>query len=101
MSLAIALPLVSCAPSAPAEEKYVTFLSLSDLTGPAAGLTYTIGLDEGTDIAANYRIVGIPTHFFVDRDGVLREWRIGALSKKNMEKKVDEIMASASEGAGQ
>ncbi len=65
------------------------------------GLTYTIGLDEGTDIAANYRIVGIPTHFFVDRDGVLREWRIGALSKKNMEKKVDEIMASASEGAGQ
>lgn len=60
-------------------------------------LTYTIGLDRGTDIAAAYRIVGIPTHFFVDRDGILREWRIGSMSKKTMEKKVAEIMAPASE----
>lgn len=42
MSTAMALPLTSCAPKGPAKEKYITFLSLSDLTGPAAGLTYTI-----------------------------------------------------------
>lgn len=59
------------------------------------GLTYTVGLDQTTEIAAQYRIVGIPTHFFVDRDGVLREWRIGSMSKKTMEKKVNEIMAPA------
>ncbi|MEK7248151.1 MAG: TlpA disulfide reductase family protein [Chloroflexota bacterium] len=55
-------------------------------------LTYTIGLDRGTDIAAAYRIVGIPTHFFIDRDGILREWRIGSMNHKTMEKKVAVIM---------
>ena len=60
-------------------------------------LTYTVGLDQSTEIAARYRIVGIPTHFFVDRDGVLREWRIGSMSKKTMEKKVAEIMGPAAE----
>ncbi len=65
-----------------------------------AGLTYTIGLDRGTDIAAAYRIVGIPTQFFIDRDGVLREWRIGSISKETMETKVAEIMASSGVGAG-
>lgn len=42
MSLLMALPLLSgCAPEAapPPEEKYVTFLSLTDLTGPIAGFT--------------------------------------------------------------
>lgn len=65
-----------------------------------AGLTYTIGLDGGTDIAATYRIVGIPTHFFIDKDGILRDWRIGSLSKDTMATKVAEIMASSGAGAG-
>ena len=62
------------------------------------GLTFDIGLDRGTDIAAKYRIVGIPTHFFIDRDGILREWRIGSMSRKVMEKKVAEIMVPAETG---
>ena len=52
------------------------------------GLTFNIGLDSDTAVSAQYRIVGIPTHFFVDRDGVLREIRIGALNKKGMEDRV-------------
>ncbi len=63
------------------------------------GLNYTIGLDRGTDIAAAYRIVGIPTHFFIDKDGILREWRIGSMSKKVMEKNVAKIMGG--DGASQ
>jgi cytochrome c biogenesis protein CcmG/thiol:disulfide interchange protein DsbE len=65
-----------------------------------AGLTYTIGLDGGTDIAAAYRIVGIPTHFFIDKDGILRDWRIGSLSKETMATKAADIMASSGAGAG-
>lgn len=65
-----------------------------------AGLEYIVGLDQGTDVAATYRIVGIPTHFFVDEDGILREWRIGSLSKKTMEKNVAEIMSSGSQEGG-
>ncbi len=58
-------------------------------------LTYTVGLDQTTEIAARYRIVGIPTHYFVDKDGIIRDWRIGSMSKKTMEKKVDAIIAPA------
>jgi peroxiredoxin len=65
------------------------------------GLTYTIGLDQTTEIAARYRIVGIPTHFFVDRDGILREWRIGSMSKKTMEKNVAKITSSSTVAPGQ
>ncbi|MBM3148755.1 MAG: hypothetical protein FJZ88_01835, partial [Chloroflexi bacterium] len=42
ISVAVALPVVSCAPKAPSEGKFVTYLSLSDLTGPGAGLVFPI-----------------------------------------------------------
>lgn len=56
------------------------------------GLTFDIGLDSDTAVSAQYRIVGIPTHFFIDRDGVLREIRIGALNKKGMEQRVSRLL---------
>ena len=59
------------------------------------GLTFTAGVDETTQLAANYRIVGIPTHFFIDRDGVLRVWRIGSMSTKTMEKNIEMIISAA------
>jgi cytochrome c biogenesis protein CcmG, thiol:disulfide interchange protein DsbE len=64
------------------------------------GTTFRIGLDQDTSIAATYRVVGLPTHYFVDRGGVLREIRIGSLSKKSMEKKVQELMSSHEGGDG-
>jgi thiol-disulfide isomerase/thioredoxin len=60
-------------------------------------LTFTVGVDETTEVAANYRIVGIPTHFFIDREGVLRVWRIGSMSTKTMEKNIEKIMSTAVE----
>jgi branched-chain amino acid transport system substrate-binding protein len=42
MSIAIALPLMNCAPKAQTQEKFVTYLSLSDLTGPGAGMVVPI-----------------------------------------------------------
>jgi cytochrome c biogenesis protein CcmG/thiol:disulfide interchange protein DsbE len=64
------------------------------------GMTFTVGLDEGTDVAAAYRIAGIPSHYFVDRDGVLQELHVGSMSKSTMEEKVDEILSVADEGGG-
>lgn len=60
-------------------------------------LSFTIGLDQTTQIAANYRIVGIPTHYFIDRDGVLRVWRIGSMSKGTMEKNIEKIISTTAE----
>lgn len=65
------------------------------------GLTYTMAVDQSTEIAARYRIVGIPTHFFIDKDGILREWRIGSMSKNTMEKNVAEITSSSTVAPGQ
>ena len=64
------------------------------------GTTFTTGVDQTTSIAAQYRIVGIPTHFFIDREGVIREWRIGSMSKKTMENKVKEIMSPVAAETG-
>lgn len=58
-------------------------------------LTFPVGLDWTTGVAATYRIVGIPSHYFVDADGVLRYWRIGALSREQMEEKVESILPAA------
>lgn len=50
------------------------------------GLTYPKIADTTDSIATNYRILGIPAHFFIDRDGVLRELRVGTLDPASMQK---------------
>jgi peroxiredoxin len=59
-----------------------------------ADLHYPVGVDSDTQIAANYRVLGIPTHIFVDRDGIIKDMRIGGLSKKTMEKRVAAVIAT-------
>ncbi len=58
------------------------------------GLGFSIALDQATEVAAMYRIVGIPTHYFIDADGVVRDWRIGSMSRKTMERKVGSILTT-------
>lgn len=55
------------------------------------GLTYPKVADPGTDIASAYRILGIPSHFFVDASGTLREMRVGTLDTSAMEAAVARI----------
>jgi peroxiredoxin len=59
-----------------------------------ADLHYPVGVDSDTQIAADYRVLGIPTHIFVDREGIVREIRVGAMSKKTMEKKLAQIIGT-------
>ena len=49
------------------------------------GLTYRKVADPGTKIASEYRILGIPSHFFIDKDGTLRQIKIGTLDPAAME----------------
>ncbi len=70
MVVSVILTLAGCAPTAPKREKYVTFLSLTDLTGPAAG--FTVPLEEGfryyfSDLNAAGGVGGIKiNHISVD-----------------------------------
>jgi len=57
-----------------------------------AGLTFPIAVDPNADIAAAYRSMGIPTHFFIGSDGKIREVRIGALSRDDMARAVAAIV---------
>jgi peroxiredoxin len=56
------------------------------------GLTYTKIPDQDERIAAGYRILGIPSHFFIDRAGVLRQLRIGTFDRAAIETAVQAII---------
>ena len=57
-----------------------------------AGLSFPITVDQQEAIAAAYRTMGVPTHFFIGPDGKVREVRIGALSKDDMARSIAAIM---------
>jgi thiol-disulfide isomerase/thioredoxin len=52
------------------------------------GLGYQKVADPDTTIASQYRILGIPSHFFIDSSGVLRQQKIGSLDQAAMEQAV-------------
>jgi cytochrome c biogenesis protein CcmG, thiol:disulfide interchange protein DsbE len=56
------------------------------------GFTFTMVPDPDTRIADAYHILGIPTHYFIGRDGVIREVRLGGLKPAEMERLVGEIV---------
>jgi cytochrome c biogenesis protein CcmG/thiol:disulfide interchange protein DsbE len=55
------------------------------------GLTYLTVPDPSERLASEYRILGIPSHFFVDATGVLREMKIGSLDPASMQAAVARI----------
>lgn len=65
----------------------------SDIEGYAerAGLTYPKIDDSSSDIASRYRIVGIPSHFFIDRKGILRAIQITSLDPETMKENLSQI----------
>lgn len=56
--------------------------------GPYAerlGLSLTSVPDPQSRIAQDYRVVGVPTHFFVDAGGTIRSVRVGVLTREQMD----------------
>ena len=48
-------------------------------------LTYGTIADPTTSLAAEYRILGIPSHFFIDANGLVQNMRVGTLDPASME----------------
>ena len=46
------------------------------------GLSFTVLLDIDQDVALKYNIRAIPTTFFIDKDGIIQETKIGAFTGK-------------------
>jgi cytochrome c biogenesis protein CcmG/thiol:disulfide interchange protein DsbE len=56
------------------------------------GLTYEIGLDTTGAIFRAYRVFGLPTHYFIDRDGVVRGRYYGPLNRQQVEEQLKPIL---------
>lgn len=56
------------------------------------GLTFRMIADPRDRIAAGYHILGIPTHYFIGRDGTIREVRLGGLQADEMDRLVQGIL---------
>ena len=52
------------------------------------GLTFPAIADPTTDIASAYRVLGVPAHFFIDPDGVIRSISTGTLTPQQMDESI-------------
>lgn len=55
------------------------------------GLGYRVGLDTYAAIMRTYGVFGLPTHYFIDRQGVIRDRYFGPLKRDQMEQRVELI----------
>lgn len=57
-----------------------------------AGLSFTMAADPTDAVSSRYRILGIPTHYFIGRDGTISEVRIGGLPLTEMQRAAGAIV---------
>ncbi len=58
------------------------------------GLTYPIAADPNSVVADQYAISAIPGHYFIDRQGVIRDIRPGALQPATMDQIITKLVAA-------
>jgi cytochrome c biogenesis protein CcmG/thiol:disulfide interchange protein DsbE len=56
------------------------------------GLTYLKVPDPKTALSTEYRILGIPTHFFIGADGVLRQIKVGTMTGDEMSQMLTQLV---------
>lgn len=56
------------------------------------GLSHPIGLDVTGAVFRTYRIFGLPSHYFIDRDGVIRGRYFGPLTRDQIEQQLKVIL---------
>lgn len=54
-------------------------------------LTYTGALDPTGAIMRSYRVFGLPTHYFIDAEGIIRDRFYGPMSLDQMEERLSSI----------
>lgn len=56
-------------------------------------LTFPVLLDGEGDAGTAYNVLGLPTSFFVDRKGVIRATRVGAMSETYLDQELQKLFA--------
>lgn len=57
------------------------------------GLTYTVGFDATSAVFHTYKAFGLPTQFFLDRDGVIRTVVLGPVTRTQAEQILAPLLA--------
>jgi len=57
------------------------------------GLEFPIGFDATSAVFRTYQAYGLPTHLFIDRDGVIRDIYRGPLSRSEAERRLAPLLA--------
>lgn len=55
------------------------------------GLTFPIVLDEESEVANTYEVVGYPTSYFIDDQGIIQYKIVGPMSEDFMRKQVRQM----------
>jgi thiol:disulfide interchange protein len=55
-------------------------------------MTYPIGMDVAGAVLHTYRVFGIPTRYFIDRNGIIRDRVFGPLDRTGIEERLTEIL---------
>jgi len=58
----------------------------------ANGYTFSVGVDPQQVLGVKYRVIGTPTHYFIDKSGVIRDVRSGELSRAQMLQRIAKIL---------
>ena len=80
------------------EGEGLTILAISDERADVVrefaeeiGIDYTNLIDPG-EVSENYRVLGLPTAFLIDRDGRIVDYYMGPKSRKHLEEKIRELL---------
>lgn len=66
--------------------------SLAFLDELGRGDPYTYGIDEGSRVAVEFGVVGLPETFFIDADGIVRAKVSGPVSAPLLQKTLDALI---------
>ena len=62
-------------------------------------LRYTIGFDRSGDVLREYRVFALPTQFFIDTDGVIRQVVSGPVDEQGARALIESLLPSSSPGS--
>lgn len=62
------------------------------------GATFPIVIDARADVAEAYRVLGLPSSYFIDAQGILRDQFFGPLTQKTIADKIEKARAGAEGG---
>jgi cytochrome c biogenesis protein CcmG, thiol:disulfide interchange protein DsbE len=79
----LALVLVSIGEDAATVRRYATTTRVVELP---------VFVDPGFAVTEQYRISGLPTHYFIGRDGVIRDLAVGGLKPNGMRARLAKIL---------